>query len=152
MKEYIWNKKNLPHKGWLNVGCEDLEVPSHTCEMCGKTDIRYVHTMYHSEVEDYYRVGCECAEHLTNDYVTAKKQLKIMKKKNSWINTNWQTEDYYEYEKKSFNSKYGRRMQVEIFKCNNGYALCIDDKLFNTIIQSKKQVKEIVYDSYVLQK
>jgi hypothetical protein len=149
MKDYIWNKKNLPHKGWVNIGHEDLEVPSHTCQMCGKTEIRYVHTMYHFDVEDHIKVGCECAERMTDDYTTAKEQLRKMKKKTSWMTTNWKKEDYYEYEQKTFNSIYGRT-NVEIFKCDKGYALCIDRRLYNSLTcPTKKEMKEMLYESFV---
>jgi hypothetical protein len=72
-----------------------------------------------------------------------------MKKKTSWMTTNWKKEDYYEYEQKTFNSIYGRT-NVEIFKCDKGYALCIDRRLYNSLTcPTKKEMKEMLYESFV---
>ena len=143
-----WNKENIPHKGWRNIGCEDLEEATHVCDMCGKEEIRYVHTMYHPEAEDYFKVGCVCAEKMTNDYNTPKEQLKEMKKKTTWMTVNWKKEDYHEYEYKTFNSKYGR-VKVEIFKCNNEYVFCIDDYIYSLKSETKKELKEAIYKTFV---
>ena len=144
-----WNRKDVPHKGWQNIGYEDLEEATHVCDMCGKEEIRYVHTMYHSLMEDYFNVGCICAEKMTNDYKTPKDQIKKMKKKNTWMTVNWKKENYYEYEYKSFNGKYGRTT-VEIFKCNEGYVFCLDGYLRAGInFATKKELKETLYNDFV---
>ena len=52
-----WDKKDIPHKGWIEIGMEDLgeeaefgdEIQYEQCEMCGNEKIRYVHIMKHLE-------------------------------------------------------------------------------------------------------
>ena len=71
-----WDKKDIPHKGWTEIGMEDLgeeaefgeEIQYEQCEMCGNEKIRYVHIMKHPEIQGELRVGCICACHMTNDY------------------------------------------------------------------------------------
>lgn len=144
-----WNRKDVPHKGWMNVGSDDLESAEHVCDMCGKEEIRYVHTMYHPEVEDYFRVGCVCAEKMTNDYITAKKQLTDMKKRNTWMTTNWKKVDLNEYEEKSFNGKYGR-MIVGIFRVDNKYVYHLDDIILKYSSTSKNELKKYIYERWVI--
>ena len=147
---YYWDRKDVPHKGWMNIGCEDLEEATHICDMCGKEEIRYVHTMYHSEMEDYYKVGCVCAEKMTNDYETAKQQLKEMKKKTSWMNTNWKHLDCHEYEHKTFNSKNGR-ITIGIFECDGEYRFHHDNFIFTVGLPSKRKLKDLIYEAFVVE-
>lgn len=143
-----WNRKDVPHKGWFNMGYEDLEEATHICDMCGKEEIRYVHTMYHSEMEDYFNVGCVCAEKMTNDYNTPKEQIKLMKKKNTWLTQNWKKIDLYNYEEKSFNGIHGR-MKVCMFDCNGNVAIAIGNYILADIFPSKKIAKEFAYKTFV---
>ena len=54
-----WDKKDIPHKGWIEIGMEDLgeeaefgeEIQYEQCEMCGNEKIRYVHIMKHPEIQ-----------------------------------------------------------------------------------------------------
>lgn len=142
-----WNNKHVPHKGWYNQGCEDLEEAIHVCDMCGKEEIRYVHTMYHPEVENYFKVGCICAEKMTNDYNTPKEQLKRMMKQTNWISQNWKKIDLNEYEEKSFNSIYGR-ITVGIFKVNNFYHYHLDDFIYSRTFNTKNEAKRFIYQNY----
>lgn len=144
---YLWNKKSIPHKGWINRGCEDLEEATHICDMCGKEEIRYVHSMYHPEAPKYFRVGKVCAENLTNDYVTAGKQLKEMLKQTNWISQNWKKDELYDYEEKNFNSIYGR-VTVGVFKVNGMYQYHIDDFIFSVTFKTKTEAKRFVYKKY----
>jgi hypothetical protein len=86
--EYAWDNPDIPHKGWTEECVTDLETPQHTCEMCGKTDIRYVHTMSHPEYHDL-DVGCECAINMTDDYVgpkeTRRRATNLSKNKQTWF-------------------------------------------------------------------
>jgi hypothetical protein len=68
----IWRLPGMPHKGWTLLGVEDLEEPEHTCEACGKTEIRYVHEIAHPGFRTLL-VGCVCSMHLTQDYVNPKR-------------------------------------------------------------------------------
>lgn len=65
----LWDRPDVPHKGWQLVGVEDNGEPTHTCEMCGNEEVRYVHTMTHAR-HSPLEVGCVCAEKMANDYVT----------------------------------------------------------------------------------
>lgn len=64
----LWNQKGFPHKGWRCTAVEDLGTGEHTCEMCGREEIRYVHVVRHAEVANEISVGCVCAEKLEEDY------------------------------------------------------------------------------------
>jgi len=146
-----WNRKDVPHKGWINQGSEDLEEATHICDMCGKEEIRYVHTMYHSEMAEYFKVGCVCAEKMTNDYTTAKEQLKQMKKKTSWMTTNWKKINLFGYEEKTFNSTDGR-MTVGFFEVDDKIAVVIGNLILSTRFETKQKAKEIIYKTFVEQK
>lgn len=72
-----WDKEDIPHKGWVYVGIEDLaegmngfggDIPYEQCEMCGNERIRYVHILKHPDYKGEIRVGCVCAEKMTEDY------------------------------------------------------------------------------------
>lgn len=143
-----WNQKGVPHKGWYNQGYEDLEQATHVCDMCGKEQIRYVHTMYHPLVEDYFKVGKDCAEKLTEDYVTPKKQIKLMKKKASWMNDRWTGDELMDSHTKSFNSKYGR-LEVTVFKVNGEYNVSVYDVILPQSFITVKEAKAFVYKHYV---
>jgi hypothetical protein len=69
----IWRIPDMPHRDWDLVGVEDLGEPAHTCEACGKTEIRYVHEIWHAEFRTLL-VGCVCCEHLTGDYVNPRRR------------------------------------------------------------------------------
>lgn len=69
-----WSQSKVPHKGWSCVGFKDLGEPSTICEMCEHQEIRYVHTMRHSEYPDLLDVGCVCAENMEADYTSARRR------------------------------------------------------------------------------
>ena len=144
-----WNKQDVPHKGWYNQGYEDLEQAIHVCDMCGKEEIRYVHTMYHPHVDDYFKVGEVCAGKMTNDYTLPQKQLKMMKHKSNWMVRNWKRDIEFDYEEKSFNSIFGRST-VGIIKVDDVYIYHIDDRL-NRFFEFKtvKEIKEHLYKYYL---
>jgi hypothetical protein len=96
-----WNLPNIPHKGWVLEDVIDIredgktpdETDYETCMMCNNERIRYVHILSHQEVEEKYKVGCVCAEKLTNDYVNPKRLEKLLKLKSSrranWLKKQW---------------------------------------------------------------
>ena len=90
-----WDSKGVPHKGWVGLGVEDLGAPDHSCEMCGNRSVRYVHTMFHPDHNDYLRVGCDCAEKMSNDYVTPKTREREAKnraqRRAAWPEKKWRT-------------------------------------------------------------
>jgi hypothetical protein len=112
--EHAWDNPDIPHKGWQEDYVEDLESPEHTCEMCGKTDIRYVHTMSHPEYPTTLDVGCECAIKMTNDYVgpkeTKREAKNLSNNKQSWFaNSHWE-----DYEKSNYTAACSYRMSRTI--------------------------------------
>jgi hypothetical protein len=73
LERCTWRIPGMPHRGWSLVDVEELDEPEHTCEACGKTEIRYVHTIEHEDFRTL-QVGCVCAEHLTGDYVNPRRR------------------------------------------------------------------------------
>ena len=75
MSENRWDNMGIPHKGWSCIDVIDLrgdgagsdETSYETCQMCGHEKIRYVHVMEHCDLEDSLRVGCVCAEKMSDD-------------------------------------------------------------------------------------
>jgi hypothetical protein len=64
-----WTRPGVPHKSWTCVDIEDLGSPSHVCEMCEFSAVRYVHIMTHPAYIGPLRVGCICAGHMEADLV-----------------------------------------------------------------------------------
>ena len=77
---------------------EDLEfgddVEYEQCEMCGQEKIRYVHVLQHSDFNGELRVGCVCAEHMTDDYINPQKSERELKnrlnRKKNFMRREWQ--------------------------------------------------------------
>ena len=100
-----WDQKNIPHKGWSCQGVEDLgeevfegeEIEYESCEMCGQEKIRFVHIMEHNKYPDILRVGCICAEKMSNDYLYPKQRERKLKNRASrrkkWLTRKWRTSD-----------------------------------------------------------
>lgn len=98
-----WDKKGYPHKGWDEVNVVDAfelgEEDVH-CEMCN-TEIRNIHILKHPEIQEDIRVGCICAEHLTNDYKRPEEREKKFKQKVTWGNSKfWKRNDKGNYFRK----------------------------------------------------
>ena len=78
---------------------EDLCEPSQICEMCEVQEIRYVHFMEHKDFPETLSVGCICAEHLEQDYLSAKRRemdLKnVSRQRTNWISQkSWASLEY----------------------------------------------------------
>jgi hypothetical protein len=84
----------FPRKGWSLSGSSDNGDASHCCDACAFPRVRYVHTIDHPD-HDSMDVGCCCATHLTEDYVTPVENEKDLKKrarnKNTWGDREWKT-------------------------------------------------------------
>jgi hypothetical protein len=97
----FWRQEGVPHKGWSLVDVIDIreegqsewDTPYETCMMCGNEKIRYVHVVYNREIREEFRVGCVCAERMTNDYVNPRQREKKLRNKtnrrNNWVKKNW---------------------------------------------------------------
>lgn len=90
-----WAEAGVPHKGWACVGIEDLGAPDHTCEMCERTPVRYVHTMSHPNYPDTLDVGCVCAGNMEDDVEGARLREKQFKqtatRRHNWMQRTWRT-------------------------------------------------------------
>lgn len=96
-----WDKKGIPHKGWTEIGIEDLgeevdfgeEIRYERCEMCGNEKIRYVHIMTHPEYRGELRVGCDCACKMTDDYENPEARERDLKnrvqRKKNFMKKEW---------------------------------------------------------------
>ena len=83
-----WDLPGVPHKGWTLVGFEDIkeedpDADYETCEMCGNERIRFVHILSHQDYNSVMRVGCACAEKMTDDYVSHREHENYMQKRAS---------------------------------------------------------------------
>jgi hypothetical protein len=99
----LWNQEGIPHKGWLLINVIDLkeefdesyEIEYEHCMMCGHQGIRYVHLVVHEKVAEQFRVGCDCAEKMTNDYLNPEKLEKELRnranRKKNWVKKEWKT-------------------------------------------------------------
>lgn len=104
-----WNQSGIPHKGWelINVidirldGQSELETDYETCMMCGNEKIRYVHIVEHYDVDKEFRVGCRCAEKMTDDYVNPKRRERELRNRVSrranWENREWKISENGNY-------------------------------------------------------
>ncbi len=95
----IWNNPSIQQKGWRCVDVTDVRPDSdceyETCGMCGNHPIRFVHAMKHDDYGETLGVGCVCAEHMTNDYISPKTLEKHIKRKaarrRNFLSLNWNT-------------------------------------------------------------
>jgi hypothetical protein len=98
-----WNTPGVPHKGWSCVEVYDLrgegqsaeETVYATCEMCGNEKIRYVHIMEHQGLDGSLKVGCVCAEKMSEDY-TGPRRLEAelrsrSERRKKWLGRKWRT-------------------------------------------------------------
>ncbi len=97
----MWDKPNVPHKGWTLENVIDVrgkgqtvdEADYETCMMCNHERIRYIHIVSHAAVNSEFRVGCVCAEKMTGDYVNPKRLENRLKSKASrlstWMRKRW---------------------------------------------------------------
>lgn len=104
-----WEREGIPHKGWKEMGIEDLgedlesgdDVEYEQCEMCGQEKIRYVHILQHPNFNGELRVGCVCAERMTDDYINPQKTERELKnrlnRKKNYMRKEWQERNQGKY-------------------------------------------------------
>lgn len=91
-----WDWPGVPHKGWECVSVYDLKEVApeaeRTCEMCGRSQLRYVHVMEHPE-HDPLEVGCVCAGKTAAGYDAhrAEAALKNQQKRRARFRRGWKT-------------------------------------------------------------
>ena len=138
-----WNLSDVPQKGWecvtvIDLGDDDEEdIPYEQCEMCGNEKIRYVHVVRHPEWPDELRVGCVCAQKMTDDYVNPCKIEKELKNK-AQRRTNFNKVKWkYNPEKDTYSKRY-KGEYITIVKSRYGTfgIFFADEKIWN--INGKK--------------
>jgi hypothetical protein len=144
-----WKIPGVPHKGWRLIDVEDiredgqseLDTDYECCMMCGHEKIRYVHVVYHNDERLEFRVGCNCAEKMTGDYVNPERREKELRnrtnRRQSWNKKVWRIN-----EKGNLILKYDNH-RITIFRLNNSsqYKVVIDKtfgkKIFNDVASAK---------------
>jgi hypothetical protein len=89
-----WNHPGVPHRGWacvemidLKAGLDEEAVPDGVCQMCGQTEIRYLHIMRHPGYPDDLEVGCVCAGHMEQDYENPKQRERALRNRDKRLRT-----------------------------------------------------------------
>lgn len=96
----LWNKPDVPHKGWKCLDVVDVrgdgeaeDAAYEECQMRGQERIRFVHVMHHPAVPEDLRVGCICAEKMSDDYVGPKRRENEVRNRSSrrakWLTRKW---------------------------------------------------------------
>lgn len=152
----LYDKKGLPHKGWVLENSIDVEQEYETCEMCGKYPIRYVHYLTHPDCPERVAVGTECASNLTTEYVDYKgieKKLRGRAQKfSTYIKKEWNaciTQNGSKY--------YSLRYKGNIYKImpskfgNSKFGIGVGYGAFNFELNIKtiEEAKKYIFNNYI---
>lgn len=150
----FWNQQSVPHKGWILIDVIDIreegqsedETDYESCQMCGNEKIRYVHIINHVEVVEDFRVGCICAEKMTNDYVNPKKREKELRNRAN-RRTNWAKKEWKISQQNNFYLKVDGHLLI-IFKdvINNKYKVKIDEIYGKKTFENVKEAKYAAFN------
>lgn len=152
-----WKEPGVPHKGWEEIDVEDVgfaarrlsEINYETCEMCGNERIRYVHTVEHKKTGMVMRVGCVCAEKMTEDYANPRGREKEIRNRTArfkkFMNSAFKRSGAYSY----YADRKGYR--ISITKENEQrYSIRFDCKWYTTCnhkpMQSLERAKYVAFD------
>ena len=145
----IWDKKDIPQKGWEWIGVDDFLEPDFNCEMCGQTNVRYVHHLIHKQNNILINVGCICAEKMTDDYTNPRKTEKYLKsvekKKSRWLTRKWKTS------KKGNDYMNINGFNITVFQYKKGHNIYkwgykIDDNFSSQAFQTEDEAKLALFD------
>lgn len=145
----FWRQQDIPHKGWVLLdvidvrqdGQSEWETDYETCMMCGNEKIRYVHTLEHSDVNKVFRVGCTCAEKMTNDYINPERRERELRNRASrrvnWTKKTWKRSKSGNY----FLTMNEHHLLIYRDKRTKNYKVKIDEifgkKTFDTLEKAK---------------
>jgi len=145
----FWKQHGIPHKGWTLVdvidvredGQSEWETDYETCMMCGNEKIRYVHILEHPEVDEEFRVGCTCAEKMTNDYINPERRERELRNRASrrvnWTKKDWKISKSGNF----FLTVDGQHLLIYKDKKTNKYKVKIGEtfgkKTFDTLAEAK---------------
>jgi hypothetical protein len=122
--EHLWQAAGVPRKGWWLIDVADLEEPIGVCQFCGKTDIRYLHTIQHDDYPGDVEVGCVCCEHLTNDYVRPRQrehELRLRVKRR----LTFETSDRWKRTLKGNLTISWKGIRITVFARENGFKFVV---------------------------
>lgn len=109
-----WDRPGIPHKGWEYIGMEDLgeeccpgeEIPYEQCDMCGNEKIRYVHIMKHPDIKGEFRVGCDCASNMAENYMDPERNERDLRNRSNRRKNFMKQEWCHNIEKDSYTLRY----------------------------------------------
>ena len=99
-------KWGAPLDGWRCIGVEDVreddpEADLFECELCGCSNVRFVHVMDHDLYFEEVRVGCICAGVMEDDILKAQERERLMRnrarRRKNFIKREWELVRYNEW-------------------------------------------------------
>lgn len=145
----LWSDPSVPKSGWVWLRTEDLGHCSHTCEMCRAEYVRYVHHLYHSELDQTFRVGCVCAGHMQGDLDAAREREAPLRlranRRRKWAMHGWFTLDDRDVKRASIYT-------VEVFETPEPHFRIID-RVTGEVWESRRtylsldDVKAVTWDA-----
>lgn len=81
-----WGAAGVPHKGWECIGERDaLEDYGDliTCEMCERTQVRFIQVMQNDRYNGVLECGCICAGHMSGEMAQAEDRDKRLRSRAS---------------------------------------------------------------------
>lgn len=150
-----WRMEGVPHKGWTCVNIDDLEEPSHLCEMCEAQEVRYVHTMTHPDYPQPLQVGCVCAGNMEQNIELARQRESQFKNKQKrrikWLEREW----LISHKGNPFLNV--DNFHIVLYPKGNTWEFKIRDKTTNTGYDgtghdTEKEAKLAVFDAMILLK
>lgn len=93
VKEQFRYRPGIPRTGWLLMDTFDNRTADFVCQNCKFPHVRYVHELKYKKTSKRVRVGCVCAQHLTEDFATPRLRETALKGRASrrmrWPTLNW---------------------------------------------------------------
>jgi hypothetical protein len=88
----LWIKPGTPHTGFICERIEDRGSASHTCQMCQRARVRFVHHMRHPGYRPL-QVGCCCAGHMEANVAAARSREDVFRLRQArrarWSDKEW---------------------------------------------------------------
>lgn len=128
-------KWGAPLGGWRCVGVidvreDDPEAPLAQCELCGCSNVRFVHVMDNDLYFEEVRVGCICAGIMEGDILKAEERERQMKnrarRRKTFIKHEWKKNRPDEWVRTY------RHKSLHIWKTDKGYLVFSDTRSART--------------------
>ena len=148
---FRWHQPDIPRKGWSYLGCTDHgEGNFVTCEMCLNPGVRFEHHVANPDWPVPLSVGCDCAEHMTQDYASPKAEERDVKNRSKrlkshrekWLSSGWRTTT-----KGNF---FHKKTRVTIFRAWNGWKYVYQDQFYGAF-PSTDAAKAAAYERHIKQ-